>query len=133
MATFFTLNALDAEINYIKTEATRVLLVDPYDRSDNYATVNSNTKGFADITTSDWDANPSTVNTNDRRLNFLGKQGAATADNLTPTNPHLVLVDVAATEVLAATDETSDKPVSNLDIIDFPGFYIEARQPDQVP
>ena len=127
---FFSLQALDAQLNNTISKGTTIRLVEPYDIGDSHTTVVNNTKGSAAIgSTSTYWSTISTVNSFDRRATFLGATGAANADWLSPTDTWLVITDDSGLEVLAATNETTDKPVSDLDVIEFPSFYIESRQP----
>lgn len=124
---FYSLNALDAQLNNTINNVANIHLVEPYSVGDSYATVVANSKGNATVTSGDFTA-ISTVNSFDRRSTFQGATGAATTDHLSPSDTWLVFTN-GSNEVLAATNETTDKPVSNLDVIEFPAFYIESRQP----
>ena len=127
MATFYDQSALDALLDVIKLEATQVILLDTYTQGQNYATVTGNSIATAAITSGDFTG--PTANGQDQRLVFNGKLGAATADS---TLAQLHIAIISGSKVLAVTDETSDQAITNGNPVDFPSFFMQASQPDQV-
>ena len=73
-----------------------------------------------------------TASGNNRVLSFDGKTGGSANADSTLAQLHIALVDVAATTVLAVTDETSDQPITSGNTVDFPAFNITMNQPTQV-
>ena len=132
MATWFdntaTSGALDALLASISSRALKVVLLSNYTQGMTYATAMTNALGEADITSGDFSGPVDSGY--ERVLTFDGKQGAATATDLAPTDLHLAITDGSAT-LLAVTDETSARPITELDTLNFPSFDITALQPVQ--
>lgn len=127
MATWFALASLDAQLNYIKTNATTIRLLDDYTAGDSYATVGTKTIGTATITSTDF-TGPA-ASGNNRTLTFSGKDGTATA-NSTVKALHLAIT--SGTEVLAVTNETTDQTITSGNPLTFPSFVMTSFQPTQV-
>lgn len=137
-ATKISVAALDAQLNYIVTNSERLLLVPSYVRSQTYATVSgaaiaeSSSPSFGTIVndtsgpTDDADAPSRRLPVNSIDLD------AATGTNTEGTDLALVLVDDTGSEILAVTDETTDRAVAIDDVITTFAFFIQASQPSQV-
>ena len=127
---YYAPSALDAQLQYIIDNAETQRIVEGYDQADTHAQVVSKTKATVAIN-GEFGA-IGTVNTYDRRVSVNQKDGAGTIDHLSPTDLWIVITkDSATAEVLSATNETTDKPIGNLDVVQFPSYYLEARQPTQ--
>lgn len=127
---WYSKNALDAELDYIRQNAESIRLVNSFDPAiDTYASVVSNSVAAAAIGPSDF--GDSADNGYSRRMSFNGKDGTATAND-TNGNLYMVILDVNGTDILAVTDETSDGDVVNGADVEFPTFYMQADQPTQV-
>ena len=131
-------SVLDAQLLYIKDNAERVLLVKDFLRADTYATMVA-TKILAelDVTTGHaiWGSISNITSGNGADANAPNRQMAinsvvldtATA-GYTGTEMALVFVDDTGTEILASTDETSDREVVISDVITTFAWYIQASQ-----
>ena len=132
-------SALDAQLEYIRDTSTWLRLVKNYDRSDTFATVETNTIASFAYTggtifgaiTDNTDA-PGDVNAPNRRLAVNAQLlDDATGTNTSPNDLTLVITDAA--EILAVTDETTNRTVAPLDKITTFAWYVQATQPTQVP
>jgi hypothetical protein len=131
-------SVLDAQLLYIKDNAERVLLVKDFLRADTYATMVA-TKILAELDVTNvhaiWGAISNITSGNGADANAPNRQmainsvvlDAATA-GYTGTEMALVFVDDTGTEILASTDETSDREVVTLDVITTFAWYIQASQ-----
>ena len=131
-------SALDAQLEYIRDTSTDLRLVKNYDRADTFATVNTNTIAKFSYTggtifgliTDNTDA-PGDVQASNRRLAV----NAQLLNDATGTNADtndLVLVITDAAEILAVTDETTNRAVAVDDSITTFTWFIQASQPAQV-
>jgi hypothetical protein len=130
-------SALDAQLAYIRDNSTWIRLVKNYTRADTFATVDTNTiakfaytGGTIFGTITDNTSAPGDANAPNRRLPV----NAQLLDNATGTNildNPLSLVITDASEILANTDETTDRAVAVDDAITTFAWWIQASQPTQ--
>lgn len=120
-------NVLDYGLNYIKTNATRMVLLSAYTAGDSVSTVNANTLAYVNMVPSDFTIsstpNMVTPTLNDRVLNVAaGKSAIATASAVGNPDLHIAFTNgtTVATEVIWVTDETSNSNVSSGNTINFP-------------
>lgn len=116
---------LDNGCAYLKSTATRILLVSAYTKNDSYATVNANKLAEAAITSADFTL--SSVG-DDRRCTFNGKSGATATGTITGADLAFAFVS-ADNRVLYVTDESSDMPVTSGNTINFPALSYTSKYP----
>lgn len=138
--TKFGESILDAMLDQIRSTSTILRLVHSYTRADNYATVVSNTCAayaiqsediFNATYTDETTLNGADVNAPNRRMAVA----AQVLDDATGTNAdgtELCLILTSGSEVLAVTDETTDRAVSLGDSITTFPFFVQASQPAQL-
>lgn len=118
-------NVQDNGINYIKSNAAKVLLVKAYTPGDSLATVTGNAVAEANVANGDFTLSSPSAGV--RRLTFGGKVGSATGT--VAAGLDLVFVFVSATEVLWMTDETTNMAVTSGNPITFPALQYNVGQP----
>lgn len=127
--TWYAMQALEAELQYIKGNADSVRLISSYAAADSYATVAANSVGGATI--DDTDFGDILADGNDLVMEFSGKEGVVSASNEDNTL-WVAILDTVNSIVLAVTDEESDQTVTIGNPIDFKPFSLRAKQPTQV-
>lgn len=127
MAKFAHANVLDQGPNYIKVNCTKMALISAYSFGDSYATVNGNI--LADVTMTSTDFTLATA-TNDRTLTSAsGKQDASANATGGGAGNHIAFLNVAGTEVLWVTPETSLQGITAGNPVTFPSLVYTAKQP----
>lgn len=126
MAKWVNANVLDSGTNYIKSNATKMLLISAYTAGDSYATVVAN-KLNAGVTMASGDYTLGSSGSNRTLTTASGKTDTATASSATP-NLHIAFTDGAA-NVIWVTDETSDQAITSGNTINFPALVYTANQP----
>lgn len=129
MPAWYGTASLQALLDDIKTKVTTIHLLSSYSIGQDYATVTGNSIGSAAITGAGNFTGP-TPQGNDMRLVFDGVGGTASASDPGGTL-HIALT--SGTEVLCVTEETSQQPITDLNPITFPTFYMQSSQPTVVP
>jgi hypothetical protein len=135
--TFIAATALDAQLTNITGLTTKIALLKTYARTDNYATVEANILAEADTTglfgtiVNDETGNGDAAAPN-RRLpvNAVELDQAINGGNAGGSDMAMALL--SATAVLAVTDESSDRPVIDGDVITTFAWYVQASQPGLV-
>ena len=127
MATWLETNAMDGVLSYIKDNAAHVWLLDNYIQGQDYATVEANKVGEAAVSDGDF-TGPAPDGLN-RKMNFNGKSGMASADSVV-SNLHVAIV--SGSEVLICTNETSNQAIYSGNPLTFSLFTITVNQPTQV-
>lgn len=130
-------SALDAQLEYIRDTSTDLRLVKNFTRADTFATVNTNTIAKFSYTggtifgsISDNSDAPGDANALNRRLAVNAQLlDDATGTNVAANDMCLVITDAA--EILAVTDETTNRAVDPLDAITTFAWWIQATQPTQ--
>lgn len=127
MPYFAHADALENGPNYVKANATKIMLVSTYAFGDSYATVVAAKLSEASVTTAHWTWSASG---NDRVLtstdNLTGSVAAASASG--PSN-HYAVVDATTSKVLYVTEEGSDQPITSGNPITLKSVVIKATQP----
>ena len=126
MAKWVNASVLDSGTNYIKSNATKMLLISAYTAGDSYATVVAN-KLNAGVTMASGDYTLGSSGSNRTLTTASGKTDTATASSATP-NLHIAFTDGAA-NVIWVTDETSDQAITSGNTINFPALVYTANQP----
>lgn len=127
MAKFAHANVLDNGLNYIKTNCTKIALISSYTLGDSYATVNAAILAEATMASADFTLGSSG---NNRTLtSAAGKQD--TSANVTggSTTNHIAFLNVAGSEVLWVTEETSGQVVTAGNPVNFPSLVYTSNQP----
>lgn len=127
MAKFAHANVLDNGLNYIKNNCTKIALISSYTLGDSYATVNAAILAEATMTSADLTLGSSG---NNRTLtSAAGKQD--TSANVTggSASNHIAYLNVAGSEVLWVTEETSGQVVTAGNPVNFPSLVYTSNQP----
>lgn len=127
MAKFAHANVLDNGLNYIKTNCTKIALISSYTLGDSYATVNAAILAEATMASADFTLGSSG---NNRTLtSAAGKQD--TSANVTggSASNHIAFLNVAGSEVLWVTEETSGQVVTAGNPVNFPSLVYTSNQP----
>jgi hypothetical protein len=117
---------LDNGLNDIKNTATSMLLISTYTAGDSYATVFGNRLN-AGVAMVPADFTVAASGNNRTLTTASGKTAAATAGAAAP-NLHIAFTDGAA-NVIWVTDETSDQPITNGNLLTFPSLVYTSNQP----
>lgn len=118
---------LDGGLNFIKSNATRMILISAYTAGDSYATVIANT--LATVTMVNGDYTIDSVGSNRRLTVAGGKSATATASASGTPDLHIAFTDGTA-NVLWVTDETSNQAITLNNTINFPtGITYVSNQP----
>ena len=126
MSKWVSSNVLDSGLNYIKNNATKMLLIKAYAAADSYATVVGNSVGEATMTSTDFVLSSSASN---RVLTTAaGKTATASAGSGATPNLHLAFTN-GSSEVIWVTDETSDQVITAGNTINFPQLTYTSNQP----
>lgn len=126
MAKFVSPDVLDSGLNYIKTNASKMLLIKAYTVSDSYATVIGNSVGEVAMVSGDYTLSSSGLN---RVLTITsGKTATASAGSGATPNLHLAFTN-GSSEVIWVTDETSDQVITSGNTINFPALTYTSNQP----
>jgi hypothetical protein len=126
MAKQVALAALDAQLNYIKTNATKMLLISAYTAGDSYATVNGNTLVSVTVTSTDF-----TISGTSNRILALptGKSGTATGNASGIPPLHFAFTDGASTVILVTNDTSGLASITAGTVYNFPSLTYTAYQP----
>jgi len=126
MAKFVSPNVLDSGLNYIKTNASKMLLIKAYTVSDSYATVIGNSVGEVAMVSGDYTLSSSGLS---RILTIAsGKTATASVGSGATPNLHLAFTN-GSSEVIWVTDETSDQVITSGNTINFPALTYTSNQP----
>lgn len=125
-------SVLDAQLIHIRDNAERLVLVNNYTLGDSYATVVAGNNIIASVAINNTDFDAIADSGNNRRLTVQAQTATASNNSSAPDLHVLILKDSATSDVLAATDETSDQAITSGNPVNFPAWYIEAVQPTQV-
>ncbi|HEY9704129.1 MAG TPA: hypothetical protein V6C58_16885 [Allocoleopsis sp.] len=126
MAKWVHSNVLDDGLNYIKTNASKMVLLKAYSAGDNYATVTGNIIATVDMVSGDYTLSSSG---NNRVLTTAaGKSDTADANSGAAPNLHIGFTNGTDT-VIWVTDETSDQVITAGNIVNFPQVTYTSNQP----
>jgi hypothetical protein len=132
----FGQSVLNAQLDEIKDNATKLGLCKNFLRSDDFATTDGKVIASVAIDSANndnsfWGARTDDDTTDAAAPNRRQACDAVALDSATgeSTAEELCIVLLSATEVLAVADETSDRNVVIGDDITTFGFYIQATQP----
>lgn len=137
----FGQSVLDAELDAIQDNGTKLGLCKNFLRSDNFATTDGKIIASKAITsghalwgtrTDDTSGGNDDVDAPSRRQFCTSVELDAATGAANGTTDELSLVILSGSEVLAVTDETTDRAVSVDDVITTFSFYIQASQPGSV-
>ena len=140
----FGQSVLDAQLDGIKNVTTTILLCKNYLRTDSYgdivpakvvASLGSINSGHAlwGARTDEVTASPTDdANAPSRRQAIEAVTLASAVLDATNGSDDLSLILASDSEVLAVTDETSDRSVTVGDVITTFAYYIQSTQPDSV-
>lgn len=137
MASFWFSNVpgsvLDAQLEYIRDNAERLVLLNNYSLGDAYATVvaGNNIIASVAINSTDFDAIADAAG-DARRLPVQAQTATASNSSSTPDLHVAILKDSATSEVLVVVDETSDQAITAGNPVNFAAWYVEATQPVSV-
>jgi hypothetical protein len=140
--TYINPNALDSQLNYITAKTDIWLyLVPTWLRSQSYATANTNKIAEYDVSgdgavfsaiVDDTGGNGDSDAPNRRLPVGAVTYIDAVAGNVATTDLCQMLVDKTGTEILAVTNETTNRAVTVGDSITSFAFFVQASQPTQV-
>lgn len=119
-------DALDNGIAYIRSNATRLVLISSYSVGDSYATVVSRILAEADVTTADMTLGSSG---NNRTLTIAGKTDSSANANGGGADSHVALLDDINSKVLEVTEESAAQSIVAGNPVNIGGFVITAQQP----
>jgi hypothetical protein len=126
MATFIATAALDAELNYVKTNASKIFVLKAYAAGDSSATITTNKLAEVAVTSADYTLSNSG---NNRVLTVAAKSTSnSTATLAAGSDLHVAHVD-ASGNALWVTNETTDQAVTTGNPFDIPSHAITANQP----
>ncbi len=127
MAKWVSSAVLDGGLSYIKSNATKMLLISEYAAGDSYATVVA-AKLNAGVTMASGDYTLGTSGSNRTLTTASGKTDTASASAGGTPDLHIAFTDGAAA-VIWVTDETSNQPITSGNTINFPSLVYTANQP----
>lgn len=119
-------DALDNGIAYIRSNATRLVLISSYSVGDSYATVVGRILAEADIDSSDMTLGSSG---NNRTLTIAGQTDSSANANGGGANSHVALLDDVNSKVLEVTEEDAAQTILAGNPVSIGGFVITALQP----
>lgn len=136
-------SVLDAKLNHIINNSDRIVLVSTFARSHSYATVVGNILAESAISGSGdaiWSAiadettlNGANANAPNRRLTVYARElDAATSGNGGGSDMAQVLLDDGNSEILAVSDETTDRAIAISDVVTTFEFFIQSSQAAQL-
>lgn len=125
MAKFAHSDVLDQGPNFIKSNCTKLALLDAYTFGDSYATVVGNILAEVTMTSGDFVLSSST---NDRIMTTASGK-TDTSANATGPASHLAFLDVANSKVLWVTEETTGQAITEGNPVNFPSLVYTAKQP----
>lgn len=128
---WFSKGALAAELQYIIDGAETIHLLNAYTAGQDYATVVAASIGSVTIGSGNFSAIIDGTPTTSQRMSFTGITTDG-VNTLTDAGGSLFIAIVktsATSEVLAVTDETTNQPITALNPLTFPTFYMQANQP----
>lgn len=125
MAKFSSSAFLDGGLSYLKSTATKMMLVKNYTFADSFATANGNKLAEATVASGDYTLSS---NGNNRQVALpTGKSATASATSAPGDNLHIVFHDGSA--VVYVTDETTDQVVTSGNTVNFPSLTYTSNQP----
>ncbi|HEY9702827.1 MAG TPA: hypothetical protein V6C58_10290 [Allocoleopsis sp.] len=126
MAKWVHSNVLDDGLNYIKTNASKMVLLKAYSAGDNYATVSGNIIATVNMVSGDYTLSSSGSN----RVLTTAAGKSDTADLNSGAAPDLHIGFTNGTDtVIWVTDETSDQVITAGNIVNFPQITYTSNQP----
>jgi hypothetical protein len=130
MAKWVNTLVLDGGLNYIKTNATEMLLIKAYTSGDTYATVVGNKVAAVTTSSSNFSLySTTTFGITSRSLVTSGSLSAvATASSGATPNLHIAFTDGSST-VYWVTDESSDQVINSGNTVYFPAVTYTSNQP----
>jgi hypothetical protein len=126
MAKFVGSDVLDNGLNYIKNNASKMLLLKAYAFNDDYATVIGNSICEVDMTAGDYALADAASNA--RKITVESKNGTASGNSGATPDLHIAFTD-GVSKVLVVTDETTDQVVVAPNLITFPSLVYTSGQP----
>lgn len=126
MAKWVASSVLDNGLNQIKSNATKMLLIDAYSAGDSYATVTSNL--VAEVTMTSTDFTLASAGSNRTLTTASGKSATAGSDSSATPDLHIAFTNGSDT-VYWVTDETSDQVVTSGNTVNFPQLVYTSNQP----
>lgn len=128
MAKWANSATLDGGLNYIRDNATRMLLLNSYVTEQSYATVVGNALATVVMTTgtasSDYTISSNGLN---RQIVTTAKSTTATGNSSTP-DLHIAFTNGSNT-VIWVTDETTNQQIVSGNTINFPAITYTSQQP----
>ncbi len=122
-------NVHDNGLNYIKTNAQRVLVLAAYALNDSYATVTGGSNILAEAAVSSTDFTLAAGSPSGRKITSTAKTDSSA--NATNTSTHLAFVDDTNSRVLWVTDESSGQTIYTGNGVNIPAVSYTMKQPDQ--
>ena len=122
-------NALNAKLNYYKTNATALHLLNNFDPTESLAA--NLARSIVNYTVSSGDLVITTVNVNEKRLTIAAQSGNLATQTITGTKD-LSFVLVSGSELLCQFDETTDADIGLGSSVPFPALVTTAKQPVDV-
>lgn len=126
MPKFAHADFLRGGLDYLKANATKMILIKAYAFGDSYATVLGNK--LAEVTVATGDYTLSASGNNQQLALPTGKSGPATASSVSGDDLHIAFTDGSA-KVLYVTDETGDQVVTSGNTVNFPSLTYTSNQP----
>lgn len=130
MAKWANSATLDGGLNYIRDNASRMILINNYTAGDSYATVTAAALATVVMTTgtasTDYSISTPTATSN-RQIATISKSATATANSSTP-DLHIAFTNGSNT-VIWVTDETTNQQIVNGNTINFPPITYVSQQP----
>lgn len=120
-------NVLDQGPNYIKTNATLMLLLNTYAFGDSYATVVAGNNIIASVAMTGTDFVLSSSG-NNRVLTTAAGKSAVAGNNTSTPDLHIAFTNGTDT-VYWVTDETTDQAVTSGNTVNFPQLTYQSNQP----
>ena len=125
MAKFSSPNFLDGGLNYLKNNATKLMLIKAYTVGDSYATVTGNMLAEATVASGDFTLSSSGLS---RLVTCAAKSATASASSGASPNLHFAFTD-GVSEVIYVTDETTDQVITAGNTVNFPALPYTNLQP----
>lgn len=130
MAKWYNPDVFDNGLNHIITRATtnacEMVVIEAYSAGDDYTTVNGNVVASVAIDETDLTLGS---HASGRRIVVATQSLVASGDSVGSPDLHVAIRDTTATEVLAVTDDLSDRQIFTSDPIDVPEYNMNFNQP----
>lgn len=127
MAKWASSNMLDSGLNYLKNNATKMILLKAYTAGDSYATV-ATTNNICEVAMTSTDFVLSSSGNNRIVTSAAGKSANASANSGAGPNLHIAFTN-GSSEVIFVTDETTDQVITSGNPVNFPQCVYTSNQP----